>query len=129
MIGRLMELPNVASEFRAQGLPLVESEQALSYWARESDRSLFLFFSHPDSRNLKFPLEYGQSFSDEIRKVPVVINYQGRSYQAALEFLPNQSLLFELKDGNIRQVDISLEVKTPQILERPADFESPWLVR
>ena len=129
MIGRLMELPNVASEFRAQGLPLVESEQALSYWARESDRSLFLFFSHPDSRNLKFPLEYGQSFSDEIRKVPVVINYQGRSYQAALEFLPNQSLLFELKDGNIRQVDISLEVKTPQFLERPADFESPWLVR
>jgi hypothetical protein len=119
----------VASEFRAQRLPLVESEQALSYWARESDRSLFIFFSHPDSRNLKFPLEYGQSFRDEIRNVPVVINYKDRSYQAALEFLPNQSLLYEIKDGKFRQVDISLEVKTPQIRERPDDFESPWLVR
>lgn len=44
MIDSLYKLPNVGSEFMAQKPALVESEHLLSYWARESDQSLFLFF-------------------------------------------------------------------------------------
>lgn len=108
---------------------LVESENLLSYWARESDESLFLFFAHPQSRNLKFPLEYGHSYCSGTINIPVTISYKGVEYLLALEFLPNQSLIFEIQDGQIRQLDISLEVKTPLVKERPEDFESPWLVR
>jgi len=128
MIRNLNELPHVGSEFIAYKAPLVHSEHPLSYWARESGQSLYLFIANPQSRGLKFPLEYGQSYCMETIEIPLTISWQDQVYKRILEFPPNQSLLFEIKNGHMEQVDIYLQTRTPVVKERPADFESPWLV-
>ncbi len=129
LLKKLQQLPNVKSEFIAQIAPLVNTENIPAYWARETDQSLFIFFAHPNCKNIKFPMEYGQSFSDEIVKIPVSINYHDKSYKIDLLFSPNQSLMYEIKNGQIEKVDISLNTKTPLVKERPKDFEAPWLVK
>jgi hypothetical protein len=128
LLDELQKLSNVSMEFEAQSAPLVQAKNMPAYWARETEQSLYLFFAHPQCRQIKFPMEYGQSFSEKTRYLPVVITYQGERYEVELIFPPNQSLMYEISGGQIKQLDISLQTKTPEIRERPADFVAPWLV-
>jgi hypothetical protein len=128
LMENLQQLPNVTSEFTAQTAPLVNAENIPAYWARETDQSLYIFFAHPMCKNIKFPLEYGQSYSDEIVKIPISIHYNDKTYKIDLVFPPNQSLLYEIINGQIHEVDISFHTKNPLVKDRPRDFEAPWLI-
>lgn len=120
---------NVSNSFKSNLPPLVNSKNIPPFWARETKESLYLFFANPNSRSLKFPITYGQSFSDENIVMPLDINYKGKKYKLELSFEANQSLMYEIKNGEINQIDISLKVKSPKIKSLPEDFVAPWLVK
>lgn len=128
MLDTLRALPNVFAEFDPLATSLVTGKNIPPYWARETDESLLLFFAHPNCRQLKFPLNYGQSYADNIIDVPVSIHHRNQDHRLNLSFSPQQSLLYEIKDGRVKQIDISFQPKTPVVEERPPNFAAPWLV-
>ncbi|MBT3424043.1 MAG: hypothetical protein HN431_14665, partial [Bacteroidetes bacterium] len=78
---------------------------------------------------LKFPIEYGQSFSENTSEHPISVYYKGITYELKLKFTPYQSLLYKFEDGIINQIDILFEPKIPMTKERSAIDEAPWLVK
>ncbi len=129
LIQQLSQLPNVDTKFETNCKPLVEANVVPMYWARETNQSLIIFFAHPKCKNIKFPVEYGQSYSEEIIKLPVTINYMDKQYKTELVFSPYQSLLYEIKNGQLEELNISYHPKTPVVKERPRDFKAPWKVK
>ncbi|MCB0806622.1 MAG: hypothetical protein KDC05_12550 [Bacteroidales bacterium] len=128
-VDQLLDLPHVSSEFDFNITPLVQGEKCPPFRARKTDNSLFIFFAHPNSKGLKFPLEYGQSFTVDTIVIPVTIHYQNQEYPVDLTFLPYRALLYSLEDGKLKQVELSFEPKTPVVKPRPKDFEERWLVK
>lgn len=125
---QLQALPNVTPDFNPPQAPLITAPNSPPYWARETDTSLLLFFAHPQCRGLTFPLEYGQSYTDSTITIPITIHYQNKTHRLELSFAPNQSLAFEIKDGQINSIDIGFQPKTPVVKARPEGFEARWLV-
>ena len=129
LIKMLNGLPNVSSKFTPQRAPLVKGDNLPPYWAREKDNSLYIFFANPKSRNLTFPIEYGQSFSNKTIEDTVVVNYNGNQYEINLRFEPYKSLMYKIENADIEQIDISFKPKTPMIKKRTANSKTPWLVK
>jgi hypothetical protein len=55
-----------------------------------------LFFAHPASKGLTYPLRHGQAEEAEAVETPVVIHWGGRQTEARLAFAPQQSLLVQV---------------------------------
>ncbi len=125
----LMNLPNVYAGFRPYRVPLVEGSTIPAYRAREADDGLYIFFTNPESENIKFPVSYGQSFTEDIKEMTVRVNYANNKYYLDLCFEPYSSLLYKLHNGKTEQVDISFIPSTPIKREFPDDFSAPWLVK
>lgn len=99
------------------------------YWCRETDEGLTIFFANPKSKNLKFPIEYGQSLTNENQNREVTIFYNNNSIPITLEFEPYQSLLVRIpKNGNPYFEDISFIPKTPAYIPRIKEGKDRWEV-
>ena len=129
LIKTLRGLPNVSPEFTQQRAPLVEGDNLPSFWAREKDNTLYIFFANPKSKNIVFPIEYGQSFYNETIEITVAVNYKEKKYEISLQFEPYNSLMYKIEDENIKQIDISFKPKTPLVRKHTSDSEAPWLVK
>lgn len=123
----LIRLPNVNPGFSAVSLPLIEGEVIPPYRSRKDGNTLYIFFANPKAKRLSFPLDYGQSYSENTESFQVVINHENIAIPLTLQFEPYQSLLYEIKDSVATKMDISFIPKTPVVKERPADFVPPWL--
>lgn len=123
----LTELPNVTREFIPVEKPLVEGEIIPPYHAREHGDTLYLFFAGPQCKQITFPVEYGQSFSDETVETDVVLNYQNKRYEVTLRFQPYKSLLYKIRNGKVEQIKLSFIPHIPVVKKRPGDFREPWL--
>ncbi len=73
--------------------PLVSGINLPEYFARQDGDDTLFFFAHPKSREISYPMEYGQSLcrEDEIRRVRLQLS--GRPVELDLCFQPYQSLL------------------------------------
>ena len=129
LLASLSKQSNVSSNYIRKIVPLVMGNNLPSYWAREDYNSLYVFFANPKSRYLKFPIEYGQSFSEKTSEVPISVYYKGITYELKLKFAPYQSLLYKFEDGIIKQIDILFEPQIPVVIERSTIEEAPWLVK
>ena len=110
-------------------MPLVEGATIPAYRAREADDGLYIFFTNPESENIKFPVGYGQSFTEDIKEMTVRVNYANNKYYLDLCFEPYSSLLYKLHNGKSEQIDISFIPSSPIKREFPDDFSAPWLVK
>jgi len=108
--------------------PFIDGPVIPAHWCRKDGEALYVFFPHRNSRQLEFPVEYGQSLDNESYNVPVKISFEGYSYQINLNFKPYQSLLYKLSGGVAEEIDIEFIPETPVVKERPADYRAPWLV-
>ena len=116
LIQSLGKLPDVNSGFRhlAGFKPLVEGKNLPEFWCRTDGKSAALFFSHPHFKDLKYPLEYGQSLTDSTVIIPVVINFNIQSIPVELKFDPYQSLLLKIdRMGKIEFADITFVPDKP----------------
>lgn len=113
---QLTLLPNVRRSLESLGLqPFIAGDSIPPYWARQTDDALYVFFSHPMARDVRFPMSYGQSLCRKTMFVPVVISLPPRSVKLRLEFAPYQSRLIRLgKDGSVGSVDIEFTPLPPR---------------
>lgn len=131
IINRLEKMPNVKKSWAEVGLskPLIMGVNNFDYWCREADDSLFIFFSHPGSKNLKFPLEYGQSLNEKKETYSVVINYKGEPRRITLDFLPYQSILVKIYDQGFFRYDTEFFPKNPTFIPRVKKGKDKWEVQ
>ena len=117
-LAELAALPNVvASLDQVDVRPLVASEDGRElpyFWAREGAGELLIFFAHPQAREVRFPLTYGQSFSDTAVEQTVTLSYSGISQRVTLTFEPYQSLLVRLtRSGEFGLLDLDFRPPVP----------------
>lgn len=129
VIKKLMESENVSKQIPNDIQPFIEGKGLPPCWCRKDGRSIYLFFANPKAERLKFPLEYGQSLSEETKRINVQINLNGKSFPVELIFEPYQSLLYEITGERIKKIDISFVPEKPVVKHRPEGYEAPWLVR
>ena len=108
--------------------PLVTGTERVDYWCRETSDALYVFFANPRSRNLKFPLEYGQSRNEQKENLTVTVNFRGRTIPVALEFDPYQSLLLKIDNGKASFIDIRFTPKAPVFKARIKTGRDKWEV-
>jgi len=132
LLEQLQSLANVKSAWSEmeENTPLLRGTINFDYWCRETDDCLIFFFANPKAKDLKFPLEYGQSLNDKKESYDVSINYHGKSTSVKLEFAPYQSLLMKVgNDGNCSFIDIIFVPKTPVFLPRIKKGKDPCEVQ
>ena len=97
--------------------PLVVSGENLpEFFCREDTDELIIFFAHPKTKDLKYPMKYGQSLCVEDIEVPVCLNYSGHKMEVSLVFEPYQSLLLRTgRDGSVHFEDIHFMPKPPAV--------------
>lgn len=136
LVDELLALPNVTDTFMAVRPALIGTGEPMRpaaatdlppYRARIDGEKLYLFFAHPKAYRLKFPMDYGQSFTEQTYHVDVKVSHAGNTHELPLVFEPYQSLAFIIDEESARPVDIGFVPKTPQVKARPADFIPPWL--
>jgi len=126
---RLERLPSVHREMPSHHQPLLEGKRLPPYWCRQEGDTFYFFFGHPKAKGLKFPLEYGQSFTTETIEIPITVHLPYGKEDLSLRFEPYQSLLYRIGPGRTESIDIRFMPKRPVIKARPPGFKAPWLVR
>jgi len=109
VLSTMKSLPNVSSELTAivQEPPLVEGTDIPEFWCRETADALYIFFANPKTKELKYPLSYGQSYTETTVTREVTVNYSGLSLKLNLAFEPYQSVLIKISpSGEIEPVNI-----------------------
>lgn len=105
---RLTGLGTVGAEMRAE--PLVAGADLPPYWCREIDGELRIFFGHPQTAGLTYPLRYGQSLCTETVTREVTV----REKTIRLEFRPYQSLVVRIsRSGAAKFEDIRFVPRPP----------------
>ena len=67
LIAKLKKLDHVKTSWDAMTAipPIITGAERFDYWCRETSDALYVFLANPRSKNLKFPLEYGQSLNKQ----------------------------------------------------------------
>jgi hypothetical protein len=131
LLAKLRNLDGVKTSWDAMsGIPpLIEGAERLDYWCRETDDALFVFFAHPKSKNLKYPLDYGQALNDKKENFAITVHYRNTVIPVSLEFDPYQSLLLKIDDDcQASFIDISFTPKTPVYKTRIKKDREAWEV-
>lgn len=116
ILGKLKNLPNVVNEFTTLRLNhLITGDYVSDYWCRTDGKSLMMFFANPKAEGLTYPVEYGQSYQDNIITKKVNINFKGKNVPVELKFEPYQSIILLIDEkGNRKFEDIKFVPKTPR---------------
>ncbi|MBC8435927.1 MAG: hypothetical protein H8D88_00025 [Bacteroidetes bacterium] len=117
----LKSLPNVSTNLQEiiTEPALITGDDLPEFWCRKTPDALYIFFANPKTMDLAFPLQYGQSFSEETVQRVVTINYQGLSVKTTLTFEPYQSLLIKVNSsGEIEPVNINFTPSPPVTTDR-----------
>ena len=112
----LTRQPNVRQELKAlcQHPPLIEGADIPEFWVRCVDDELLIFFAHPKSLDLAYPMTIGQSLCDETVVRDLQLNAFAREIPLKLEFAPYQALLMRIApSGKIREENIAYEPPPP----------------
>jgi len=95
-------------------MELLEGEDLPEFWCREDDEGLTLFLAHPKTRELSYPMAYGQSRCEETRVWRGKLYAFGRAADLEVTFAPYQSVLLRVgKDGSVTSEDMAYEPPAP----------------
>ena len=118
MLQELLSLPNVSGDRLQEVItvtPMISGEDLPDFWCRREKHDFYLFFSHPKSQNLKYPISYGQSFSEKSISRKIKISLNGFSQEYELVFEPYQSILLKYDEkGQITPIDIKFIPEVPR---------------
>ena len=88
--------------------PILESQQVLDYWCRKAGDDYYLFISHPQMRNLSYPLEYGYNKTIKEETIKAHFHTETNDYRLLLEFPAQVSLLIKISDAKKLMTTIEL---------------------
>jgi len=129
---KLLSFPNVKSAWKDMENihPFIIGTQAFDYWCRIDNDELYIFFANPKSKNLIFPLEYGQSLSATVERYKVEVNLKGEIIPVTLTFNPYQSVLIKIdKQGKATDIDIHYQPEKPVYEPRKRNGKEKWEVQ
>jgi hypothetical protein len=112
----LKSLPNVSSNLEevVKTPPLVSGETIPDFRCRVTPDALFLFFANPNTSGLKYPMQYGQSFSTDTLIREITVNHFGKEIPVTLTFEPYQSVLLKIPaSGDPEILDIEFVPSPP----------------
>jgi hypothetical protein len=118
-LARLLDYRNVkdALEKIAVNPPLVAGEELPEFSCRVSKKVAYLFFAHPQTKELRYPMKYGQSRCEKTVETPVKVNIFDRSISVRLVFEPYQSVLLKIeKNGDTFFENIKWSPKEPRTI-------------
>lgn len=120
-LNELTALKNVSNDFKkiVVDKPLVETQDIASlpdFWCKKINDEYFIFFAHPLSKDLHYPIGYGQFFTDKEINKGININIHGKAIPVELNFKPYQSLLLKVdKNNQVSFVDITYNLPIPVV--------------
>ncbi|MBV5314761.1 MAG: hypothetical protein JZU47_15775 [Prolixibacteraceae bacterium] len=116
LLEKLKKLPNTANKFN-ENLnlqPLITGEDLPEFWCRSDGKTVQIFFANPHSKDLKYPLSYGQSLQESSLIRKIVVHSNRKNTPVTLKFDAYQSLLLIIDEmGNVKFEDITFVPKTP----------------
>lgn len=119
LISEIKALPNVSESFKevVQQPALIEGDNLPEYWCKvEDDGTHYLFLAQPKSKDLKYPVYSGQSYSDTSEFRAISFHVNGKDYHETIEFKPYQSLVLKFSnEGKMEHSDISFVPKDPMV--------------
>jgi hypothetical protein len=69
-------------------------------------KDYYIFFAHPMAKNLRYPLSYGQSFTNKTIKMYITIKTSRGYKKVCLIFKPYQSIMLKVSgNGSIKPID------------------------
>ncbi len=110
----LDELMARSSDIPKTVKPLAEGSDMPDFWCRRDGDTRYFFFGHPRSRNLTYPMLYGQSFTEQNEERTVLIDCGGAQAAVPLVFLPYQSLALRCQHGKAEFIDIEFTPPSPR---------------
>ncbi|MBP7497012.1 MAG: hypothetical protein KA792_05045 [Bacteroidales bacterium] len=113
----LKALKNVSASFSEvyNAEPMLRGDQLPEYWIRKDGNEIYIFLANPKTKNLKYPITYGQSLQTEIIERKITLNYNNKQESINLSFKPYQSLIIKIdKKGKYNLIEISFIPPTPQ---------------
>ena len=79
LLKQLQSLPTASRSLAELNIqPIVEGSELPPFWARQIDDSLWLFFAHPFSRNLRYPMTYAQSVTKSVCHRKIRVRWRNR---------------------------------------------------
>jgi hypothetical protein len=102
-----MNYPTVTSDLNAalRHPPLVGGEDLPEYWCREVDGAYHIFFAHPDTKRIRYPMAYEGWRSTGTLERHVTIDIKDREYDLHLTFEPEDALF--VKVTSMGEVDVA----------------------
>jgi hypothetical protein len=115
-MSELLTLDNVSTDYGAiaQRPRLVRGQELPDFWCRQDDEVTYFFFANPKSRRLRYPLAYGQSYTDRVVERQVEFNVAGQRLPFTLRFEPYKSVMLAIsRSGSIDVLDTSFVPPAP----------------
>lgn len=115
-MSELLTLDNVSTDYGAiaQRPRLVRGQELPDFWCRQDDEVTYFFFANPKSRRLRYPLAYGQSYTDRVVERQVEFNVAGQRLPFTLRFEPYKSVMLAIsRSGSIDVLDTSFAPPAP----------------
>ena len=92
---KLFALENVKSML-SEAAPLIDGNHIPEFQCRIDGGEMIFFFANPKSKELKYPMKYGQSYQEEDFRKIITLNAFGKEREIELVFEPYQSLLLRI---------------------------------
>lgn len=86
--------------------PFIEGSDIPEFWCRKTRTGYSVFLANPQAKNLTYPLKYGYSLEGGDRVIPLKFNLPYGSMERTLTFRHNQSILLNISENGIEEVDV-----------------------
>ena len=115
-IQQLLKLSNVVRSLDEGRLsPFLIGTSLPPFWARVNGSSLLVFFAHPATQHVRYPMRYGQSRSCVEVSVELTIRWAAREHRLPLTFGSNQSLLLQVNTDDACLIDTTYHPPEPMV--------------
>jgi len=132
MLKELLNFPNVKTDLNELHAKSFEfkGDFVPDYWCRHEEGEYYVFIANPKSKEIKFPMDLGQSFNQKSNYLSFCLNFGNKEFVFdSLEFKPYQSVLIHItKELKTMFIDIEYIPESPQVIIRNKNESKPWLI-
>ncbi len=96
--------------------PVITGNDIPEFWIRHTNNDAFIFFANPKTKELKYPISYGQSYCRDVVKKDIKIYFFNKIYSYDLIFEPYKSVCLKVsRFGEVVEINNNFLPKIPRI--------------
>jgi hypothetical protein len=112
-LNKLSKMVNVKETVYSK--PVIEGKDLPEFWIRHTNNEAYIFFAHPKSKELEYPMIYGQSFTEVTINKNVKINLFDKNFDVELVFKPYKSICLKVSKNGIEEIENNFIPNVPKI--------------